>query len=307
VERRAFAMTPPEAAPSLPGWLPDRLAPTANPHYDVMVRVADQHLNAVPLGIVSKRYCLVQHAELLEGVVAGLKAAKLPWETLETEVRITKLGGRLHFTVHLPQTFRVLVGRDMLDLTIECLNSVDRSRAFRVGMGWIRQVCGNGLFVGRVTASMRRPHVETLRLKDVPGLVTKGFKAAALDSAQWQKRAAMKVSAGALRVWTDTIVAKKWGVLAAARTFHITRTGYDGCLAVVSETGAASRRTMLRTDQVPGSELPNDNMFRVGQVLAWVANSPTEWGARLERRQQVPELLEPLIRLANAESRQPAC
>jgi len=73
-----------------------------------------------------------------------------------------------------------------LALTIECFNSVDRSWAFRVCMGWFRVACSNGLFVGRDTAWLRRPHVDSLDLDAVPQLVTEGFGAAKADAARWQ-------------------------------------------------------------------------------------------------------------------------
>jgi hypothetical protein len=250
----------------------------------------------MPLGIVSKRYRLVQHADLVDGVVAGLKSARLPWESLSTDVRITGLGSRLHFTVHLPETFRAPVGDDSLDLTIECLNSVDRSWAFRVGMGWIRLACGNGLFVGRVMAMMRRPHVETLHVEQIPSLVARGFAAAEVDAARWRARAQATVSRAALESWADMVVTNKWGVQAAARTLHIAQTGHDGRFCTPAEKAPASRRAMLSTNAVPGSTPPNDNIFRVGQILAWLANSLGEWGGRLERVRQVPELLAPLVR-----------
>jgi len=299
VERRPFGLV----APSLPAastlGLPGLPPRVENPYYDLIVRLPDQHLAAeVPVGIVSKRYRLVQHAELVEGVVAGLKAAKLSWASFPTDVRITELGTRLHFTVHLPERFRAPVGKDGLDLTIECLNSVDRSWAFRVGMGWIRLVCGNGLFVGRVTATMRHPHVETLRVEHIPDLVVRGFAAAEADAGWWRARAQAAVSSTALESWADAAVTKRWGVLAAARTLHIARTGHDGRFQTLAENAPASRRTMVSTDPVPGSAPPNDNVFRVGQILAWLANSLGEWGGRLERRRQVPELLAPLVRAA---------
>jgi hypothetical protein len=271
--------------------------PVENPYYDLIVRLPDQHLaTEMPLGIVSKRYRLVQHADLVDGVVAGLKNAKLPWESLSTDVRITELGSRLHFTVHLPDKFRAPVGDDSLDLTIECLNSVDRTWAFRVGMGWIRLVCGNGLFVGRVTAMMRCPHVETLHIDQIPVLVTRGFAAAEVDAARWCARALTTVTWAALESWADTVVTNKWGVQAAARTLHIARTGHDGRFCTPAERAPASRRAMVSTNAVPGSTPPNDNIFRVGQILAWLANSLGEWGGRLERVRQVPELLAPLVR-----------
>jgi hypothetical protein len=270
----------------------------ANPYYDVIVRRPDTAVSyEVPLGVVSKRYRLVQHGELLDGVIQGLRSARVAWESLETDVRVTDLGSRLHFTVHLPEAFRAPIEEDQLDLTIECLNSVDRSWAFRVGMGWIRLVCGNGLFVGRVTATLRHPHIETLHVDRVPALVANGFKAAEADAAQWRTRAHLTATTEALDRWADRVVAQKWGVLAAARALHIIRTGADGCFSDPREKAPPSRRAMVSVDAVPGSEPPNDNVYRVGQILAWLANDLGEWGARLERRRQVPELLAPLVRV----------
>ena len=299
VERRPFRLIPSGAPPDLGSRPTDVPVNADNPHYDVVVRVPDDAMKTeVPLGIVSKRYRLVQHGELLAGVILGLKAAHVPWEPLETDVRITEFGSRLHFTVHLPEKFRAPIEDDGLDLTIECLNSVDRSRAFRVGMGWIRLVCGNGLFVGRVTATMRHPHVETLRIEHVPGLVARGFAAAEAGAGQWRARAQTAVNMEVLERWADHVVTKRWGVLAAARTLHIARTGWDGRFSDLMEKASASQRAMEPTTTVPGSQPPNDNVFRVGQILAWLANALGEWGGRLERRRQVPELLAPLVRAA---------
>jgi hypothetical protein len=299
VERRPFTLAP--AALSPDAGLGSTTAPTNadNPYYDMVVRLPDDTITTeTPLGIVSKRYRLVQHGELLDGVVQGLKAAGLAWEPLETDVRITELGSRLHFTVHMPAQFRAPIEDDGLDLTIECLNSVDRSRAFRVGMGWIRLVCGNGLFIGRLKATMRRPHVPALHVERVPGLVAAGFKAAEADAAVWRTRSQMTVATEVLETWADHVVTKARGMLAAARTLHIARTGYDGRFSDLMEKAPASRRAMTHTAAVPGSRPPNEDVFRVGQILAWLANSPGEWGARLERRRQVPELLAPLMRAA---------
>ena len=248
VERRPFSLGAPRPVDTSPLSVLNLPPPIENQHYDLIVRLPHQHLaTEMPLGIVSKRYRLVQHAALVNGVVAGLEAAKLSWESLPTDVRITETGSRLHFTVHLPETFRAPVGDDGLDLTIECLNSVDRSWAFRVGMGWIRLVCGNGLFVGRVTAMMRRPHVETLHVEHIPSLIARGFAAAEVDAARWRARAQATVSRAALESWADTVVTNKWGVQAAARTLHIARTGHDGRFCTPAEKAPASRRAMVPT------------------------------------------------------------
>jgi hypothetical protein len=164
VERRPFVGTGAEAVSGAP--LPLLGLPRAeNPYYDLIVRRPhDPSEFEIPVGIVSKRYHLVQHSELLDAVVEGLQAKSLPWEELLTEVRITDLGSRLHFTVHLPDTYRAVIGEDMLDLTIECLNSVDRSWAFRVVMGWMWKWdvrwqchCFDAQAACRVTAGRRCP------------------------------------------------------------------------------------------------------------------------------------------------------
>ncbi len=289
VERRPFAV-------ASPGTLTIGL-PAANPYYDVIVRLPDDRIRTeVPVGIVSKKYRLVQHAELVDGVIAGLEAADVQWESLPTTVRLTDLGSRLHFTVHLPKEFRAEIGDDRLDLTIECLNSVERSRSLRVGMGWIRHICGNGLFIGRVTASLRRAHVWPLDVEDVPRLVAGGFQAAKIDEHRWQVRAQTEISNTALERWVDSTLVKRWGVVAATRALHIAQTGYDARPADARDDAPASRRRVVRTDRVPGSDPPNANVFRIGQILAWLADRPGEWGARLERRHQISQLLAPLRR-----------
>jgi hypothetical protein len=268
-----------------------------NPYYDMIVRLPDDDVRAeVPIGIVSKRYRLVQHADLLDAIVRSLHAASVDWGSLRTNVRITEFGSRLHFTVHLPEQYRAHVEDDFLDLTLECLNSADRSWSFRVGMGWIRWICENGLFIGKVTASMRRPHNETLQMASVPDLVKIGLTAAKADAARWQARARLEVNVGAFDSWADSTLTKKWGALAAARAVLIFRTGWDGGFDASRESAPASRRGMAKAEAVPGSAPPNDNVFRVGQILAWLANSSSDWGTRLERRRDIPALLAPLVR-----------
>jgi hypothetical protein len=63
---------------------------------------------------------------------------------------------------------------------------------------------------------------------------------------------------------------------------------------------AAAARVVKKNDELSGegSQPPNDDVFRVGQILAWLANSLGQWGARLKRRRHVQELPAPLGRAA---------
>ena len=268
---------------------------TRNPYRDTIVRLPGSGLKEeVAIGVVSKRYRLVQHAELARLVAAGLEAANVEWQPLATTVRLTELGGRLHFTVHLPPRFRLPVGDALLDLTIECFNSVDGTWAMRAGMGWIRAICGNGLFFGNVAISMRRPHTAALRVEDVPAIVRSGFLEADAEAQMWRGAMQTTVTERKFIDWIDTTLAKEWGHTAAVRALHITRTGHDIVALGSPSKCRPSERMTTPGRRVPGSDPPNDNVFRVAQVLAWLANRTGEWTAAVQKRRQIPDLLVPL-------------
>jgi hypothetical protein len=76
---------------------------------------------------------------------------------------------------------------------------------------------------------------------------------------------------------------------------HIVQTGRDAIpLDSNDRKRPPSRRRVTSGSAVPGSEPPNEDLFRIAQVLAWMANRATEWGTAVERRRQIPQLLRPL-------------
>jgi hypothetical protein len=276
--------------------------PGQNPYRDCIVRLPGAGFDReIPLGIASKRYQIVQHHQVIGKVTGGLDAAGIAWPELPVTVRQTELGSRVHFTVHLPDQYQVKVGDTPLGLTIECLNSVDRSWALRVGMGWVVAVCDNGLFFGKMTASLRRLHVASTSLEDVPTIVHEGFEQAVADAERWRFLSGIRVTPSDAAKWVDGPIANKWGSLAAIRALHIIETGRDGVPVDRHERVPPSRRRVSTGAPVPGSCPPNDDVFRIGQVLSWLANRRTEWGATIERRRQIPDLLTALM---NADQRQ---
>ena len=146
-ERRGLDVTDEEIARAITAELEDERTGNAssqgapascsdNPYLDTIVRLPMEAFFDVdiPLGIVSKRYGLVQYAELeIERVGAGLAALKLGnWQSFETNVWHTDLGSRAHFSIHLLRQSSSFVSADAdLDLTVECFNSVERSWALR--------------------------------------------------------------------------------------------------------------------------------------------------------------------------------
>jgi hypothetical protein len=267
-----------------------------NPHRSCIVRLPGCGIEEeVPLAAVSPRYRIVQHFEVIDSVDAGLSRAGIKAGPLRTTLRRTRLGGRVHFTVHLPEQYRTFVGETALDLTIECLNSVDGSWALRIGMGWMVEVCSNGLFSGRLTAALRRTHVVGTDVQDVPDILGAGFVEANAEAAVWTARAEKRVTDEQLRDWVDGDINRAWGAWTATRVLHIARTGCDAIEDGRVRGPKPSERPVRSGASIPGSSPPNNNVFRIAQVLAWIANRPGDWGTAIRRRREIPRLIAPLL------------
>jgi hypothetical protein len=104
-----------------------------------------------------------------------------------------------------------------------------------------------------------------------------------------------KVSEEKLANWSDGHLAKKWGVKAAARTWHITTSGRDITFADPFEKGKPTQKTVFFGNKVPGAILPGDTVFAVSQALSWLAKERRDVQDQLEWKQQIPDLLKPLL------------
>jgi hypothetical protein len=84
-------------------------------------------------------------------------------------------------------------------------------------------------------------------------------------------------------------------VKAAVRTWHITKTGHDVKLADPFEKGKATEKTVEPTAVVLGAVIPGDTVYAVSQSLSWLAKERRDVQEQLEWKQQIPELLGPLM------------
>ncbi|MEI6209814.1 MAG: hypothetical protein WCP20_23765, partial [Desulfuromonadales bacterium] len=91
-------------------------------------------------------------------------------------------------------------------------------------------------------------------------------------------------------------LAKKWGVKAAVRTWHITRTGTDVEMADPFEKGKATEKSIIWGKKVPCAVLPGDNVYAVSQSLSWLAKERRDVQEQLEWKQQIPELIDKLYK-----------
>jgi hypothetical protein len=295
VERRPLLASPVAGPPGRP-------LPAAHRYRDLVVRLpfaGDPRL--LPVAVVSKRYTLVQHADVAARLRAALVSAACAGDDQPCDVALTEYGGRLHVSVPVrPPGWRRAVGDAAMELRVHAVNGVDGVTALHVWLGWLRLVCDNGLAVPAPRGGTWQAHVASLQLDQIPAAIAGGLEAADRDAARWEQWLRVRVGAAALDAWADNLVTPRWGLTAAARLLHIVRTGRDARLARGRPGLPASAREVIAGPEVPGSAPPNDNLFRVGQALAWVAKSRAEVDARFEREHEIHGMLVPLRRMCAA-------
>ena len=269
----------------------------ANARLDMIIRKPfGTEWASVPIGIVSKDYVLVKHAEVIETATKAMKSFGADPANVQAEITITQYSERMALSLYLPEKYTfVPVDGNKLKMRLECFNSVEGSTRFRVMMGWFRFVCSNGLVIGVTQTDIRRRHVEGLDLIDVSKVLSSGLKRAEADKENFRKWQQKTIQGNVLASWVDKDLRGQWGFKAATRAFHIARTGYD-----VDIVGQYKDRdpTTIETKQarrVPGSPTPSQNLFDISQVLAWLAKERRDIQEQLEWREKIPAILKTLM------------
>jgi hypothetical protein len=270
-----------------------------NEFWDMIIRMPlNDTESETPVGIVSKTYKLVQHQELFDGVARALSQSNINPNEVRVELTLTVYAGRMAARFILPERFAFNPGDKELkmNLVFECWNSVDGSSRLIITLGWLRLVCMNGLMVGTSRLSQRFIHNEYLEIPDLHLVLRKGIAAAnkEIDSySQWLKT---HVDDETLIKWIDTTVKKKWGSLAAARTYLICTKGHDGKFADPFEKAPPHAKAMEKTKGVPGSLLSRDTAYSICQALAWIAKERRDIQDQLDWMREIPDLMGALLR-----------
>ena len=269
----------------------------ANARLDMIIRKPFGPERAfVPIGIVSKDYVLVKHAEVIKTATKAMKSFGADPVDVQAEITITEYGERMALSLYLPEEYTfVPVDGNKLRMRLECFNSVEGSTRFRVMMGWFRFVCSNGLVIGVTQTDIRRRHVEGLDLNDLSKVLSSGLKRAEADKENFCKWQQKTIQGNALASWVDEDLRGYWGFKAATRAFHIARTGYDVDIVGQYKDQDPTTIETQQTRRVPGSPVPSQNLFDISQVLAWLAKERRDIQEQLEWREQIPEILKPLM------------
>jgi hypothetical protein len=287
-ERRPFSLPQPE----------DR-ATRLHGRLDTIVRKPiGNDSDYVPVGVVSKDYALIQHLTVVDTAAAALQAAGVT-DDVQADLEITEYGERMWLSLYLPDRFAFApADGHRLAMRLECMNSVDGSSRLRVLLGWFRFICSNGMIVGVTRADVRRRHVGDIGIDGIGRVLAKRIEHADHDRrnfAAWRARA---VTADQLARWADGPLWGAWGIKAAARAYHIARTGCDAEVLGPYKGEKPTTVPIRLGAQVQGMWPPAPDCYYVSQVLAWLAKERRDLQEQLGWREQIRGLMAPLLRSA---------
>lgn len=250
----------------------------------------------VPVGVVSKEYALLEHTEVFEAAKRALEVAKIDPAAVPAELRLTELGERMALSLRLPDTYMFDPGdRHPMTMRLEFVNSVDGSTRFRATMGWFRLVCSNGLTIGITQSDAERRHIGDLQIDHIGAILQAGMNDYQLERDTLIRWRDVEVSAKKLQSWVDTHLKASWGFKAAARAFHIARSGFDVDVIGPYKGHLPTTVPVEVSRSVPGSPDQSTSVFDISQILAWLAKERTDIQEQLARREQIPMLIGKLI------------
>ncbi|MBP1715983.1 MAG: hypothetical protein H6Q42_4186 [Deltaproteobacteria bacterium] len=162
-------------------------------------------------------------------------------------------------------------------------------------MGWFRFVCSNGLVIGVTRSDVRRRHVGDIRLSDVGPVLSSGIQESEKEKRNFERWRKCKVEPDRLTRWVEKNLLKGWGFKAAARTYHIFRTGHDAEIVGPYKDNTPLTIPVHLTTRVAGMPRESGNLFDLSQIIAWLAKERRDIQEQLEWREEIPKLLKPLL------------
>lgn len=304
-----------------------------NPYLFMIVREPIWgHCQQIPVSVVSEKYQLVQHHDFLNALAEVLQQNGFDLDQYRAQLCLTEYGERMWFSLtlpahsHNPSVYTYFDPGDghPVYLTVNALNSVDKSTALEINLTWHRLVCGNGLMYGDNMTFKEFHCTKTLNVNAIYKFLEKQFAKEQFESEKervltwWrtkvivQHRNLWDAAPGTCQIgkWLEKHVSQRWGIHAAARVYHIAKTGKDvkkfghrqpPNLADPPVKKEAIKFTDLvplsRTESdVPGAYAPVRNAYDISQVLSWLANQQKTLQGRLKRMGNIPQLMQALLK-----------
>jgi hypothetical protein len=272
-----------------------------NSFLDMVYRIAThQGERAIPVGVVSKNYRLVDHHQVLRTIQQALMDNDLDLEALKVHAQWTVHGERAHFSILFPPEERFTLDlaskEDQMRFRIEVFNSVDGSCRLMSVAGWLRLVCSNGLIIGTALMQLQQQHRQQLQVEELGRLVREVIRSAGIDKETLESWLSTPIETDALVRWVDEDVHTRWGTKAAVRVLGIAKSGCDVETVGNMKNQRPSEIGTRTLGRVPGLDGPVTNIFGISQVLSWIAGQRAELAEDFEWRSQVQDLMEKLTR-----------
>ena len=118
--------------------------------------------SGINLGVVSRKYNLIPHGPLIDGVLEQIEEAKLPVVN-PSKYWTSKNGARMFASFTFREEYEILKG-DAISPGFMIINSYDRSLRLGVESFIERLVCSNGLFARDMLFTTKRKHTKNLNL-----------------------------------------------------------------------------------------------------------------------------------------------
>ncbi len=267
-----------------------------NEYLDLILREPhrddDRH---VPLATVSRRYALVQHRDVVDWVSTAFESRQWDPSAIEARAWLSEYGERMALRISLPETRVEVRPGDSITAEILIWNSVDRSRALEVAIGWLRLVCSNGFAIWQDDRLRKIHHVDWMsRASPV-----KFLRERLPQSRERVKRLgdwlAAPLAEADLIEWVNGPLTKAWGKGRAARVLHICRTGHDCSVGRFAADKNASELVVHTRTAVPGAPDRTGNVYDLYQTLLWLAGQERALEERESKTEEALELVRPLL------------
>lgn len=267
----------------------------ANPFLKSVVRLPVKPVEReVPVGVVSNTYGLVQHKHIAEICIDSISGFNVDISSLTFELGLSELGEWMNLRIYFPDEYSHTDSTDnKMALRLECFNSVDASSRLVILFGWFRFVCSNGMVIGSTKIEIRDIHNQNINLKHLSDRIHEAMIEVAHERDRleaWQDHKISVLDAPFAK-WINESVAKKIGVKAACRVYHICQSGFDVEFDDPFASGAATEKPVHQTDQVPGTPRTSSNLFDVSQVLSWIASKRNNAEEKLLWQSTIPDLI----------------
>ena len=266
----------------------------------------------IPVATVSEQYELVQHRRIVKALETALKQIDFNPEHLEAELTLTEYGEHMRVSFTLPNyKFDPGDGGETVLLRVNALNSVDKTTALEINLTWCSVSFRTGMLVrrdARLKKKRRKSHIPLECV--IKKFLERQLHQASGDIRRLQQWQLMKVSCeelseakpspGQIEHWLDKAVAKRWGVHAAAKAYHIAKTGYDAKFVNRSKKKKVKFNQLdlefQYRDPVRGSFAPVRNAYDISQVLSWLASQQGTIQDQLDRMMDIPYLMHTLLK-----------